>query len=307
MEPRCNLIVDSCCDLPPDVVAREGVYLLEFPYFDSVGEHSDDLFATSSAKEFFDGMRKGEEPHTAQLSMAALTEAYKWAHEQGKPAVYLCFSSGLSGTYDTACMVLEQMKKENPSLDITVVDTRLASTAEALFVYEALRQRDRGLTAEELADWADESRNFIRCEFMVEDLEALRRGGRIPASVAFAGAKLDVKPLLTIDIDGTLNLVGIARGRKKGMRAMIDFYEKTRVDQYPNIVATGNADCEKDAKRFGDMIRDADESAVILETSIGPVIGSHVGPEMLSIVFWGKDQREEISVADRIANKIKRK
>lgn len=204
-------------------------------------------------------------------------------------------------------MVLEQLKEEDPELDVTVVDTRLASTAEALFVYEALRQRERGLTAEELADWARESRNYIRCEFMVEDLEALRRGGRIPATVAFAGAKLDVKPILTIENDGTLGLVGIARGRKKGMKTMIEFYEKTRVDQHPNIVVTGNADCEKDAKRFADMIRDNDESAMILETSIGPVIGSHVGPDMLSIVFWGKDQREEISMADRIANKIKRK
>lgn len=307
MEPQCNLIIDSCCDLPSDVVARDGVYLLEFPYFDSQGEHSDDLFVTSSAKDFFDGMRKGEEPHTAQLSMSALTQAFKWAREQGKPAVYFCFSSGLSGTYDTACMILEQLKEEDPELDVTVVDTRLASTAEALFVYEALRQRERGLTAEELADWARESRNYIRCEFMVEDLEALRRGGRIPATVAFAGAKLDVKPILTIENDGTLGLVSIARGRKKGMKTMIEFYEKTRVDQHPNIVVTGNADCEKDAKRFADMIRDNDESTMILETSIGPVIGSHVGPDMLSIVFWGKDQREEISMADRIANKIKRK
>lgn len=83
------------------------------------------------------------------------------------------------------------------------------------------------MTAEELADWARESRNYIRCEFMVEDLEALRRGGRIPATVAFAGAKLDVKPILTIENDGTLGLVGIARGRKKGMKTMIEFYEKT--------------------------------------------------------------------------------
>ena len=112
---------------------------------------------------------------------------------------------------------------------------------------------------------------------------------------------------MTIENDGTLGLVGIARGRKKGMKTMIEFYEKTRVDQHPNIVVTGNADCEKDAKRFADMIRDNDESAMILETSIGPVVGSHVGPDMLSIVFWGKDQREEISMADRIANKIKRK
>ena len=202
MDIQCNLIIDSCCDLPHEVVDREGVYLLKFPYIDGEGEHLDDLFSTRTAHDFYEAMRNGSEPHTAQIPMTALREAFEWAHEQGKPAVYLGFSSGLSGTFDTACLYLEQVKQEIPDLDVRMVDTQVASIAEGFLVYEAMRQRERGLTADEMVAWAAEAHFFVDRQFMVDDLDALRRGGRIPASVAYAGSKLDVKPLLGITADG---------------------------------------------------------------------------------------------------------
>ena len=125
------------------------------------------------------------------------------------PTVYLSFSSGLSGSFDAAVLVHGQIMAEHPDAELYLVDTHLASVAEGLLVHEALRQRDKGLTARERAE---EARYFVDAEFMVEDLEALRRGGRIPGSVAYAGSKLDVKPMLTIAPDGKLSLAGVARG-----------------------------------------------------------------------------------------------
>lgn len=306
METKCNLIIDSCCDLPHEVIERDDVYLLEFPYLDSTGEHSDDLYQTRTAHDFYESMRNGEEPHTAQIPIPSLRAAFTWAHEQGKPAVYLAFTSGLSGTYDTTALLLEQMRDEIPDLDVHLIDTKLASIAEAFIVYEALRQLDRGLTAEELVAWVTEARHFVDEQFMVEDLESLRRGGRIPSSVAFAGSKLDVKPLLTIDDDGKLALAGVARGRKKGIKALVDYYLKRRDSDAPGqTVVVGNADCPKDAARLVEYITKLDDSVMFLECEIGPVIGSHVGPGMLALVFWGQDSREDLSMADRIANKVR--
>lgn len=308
MAAQCNLIIDSCCDLPREVVDREGVYLLKFPYFDSQGEHLDDLYKRRTAKEFYDSMRNGEEPHTAQIPMPSLQAAFTWAHEQGKPAVYLSFASALSGTFETACMLLDQMKEETPDLDIRPVDTKLASIAEALLVYEAMRQREKGMSADELVAWAEEARYFVDEQFMVDDLEALRRGGRIPSSVAFAGSKLDVKPLLSIDSEGKLALTGVARGRKKGVKALLEYYQKRRSSTAPGQnVVVGNADCPKDAARLVELLQKEDDSVMCLESSIGPVIGSHVGPGMIAIVFWGQDSREDLSMADRIANKVRGK
>lgn len=306
MDIQCNLIIDSCCDLPHEVVDREGVYLLKFPYIDGEGEHLDDLFSTRTAHDFYEAMRNGSEPHTAQIPMTALREAFEWAHEQGKPAVYLGFSSGLSGTFDTACLYLEQVKQEIPDLDVRMVDTQVASIAEGFLVYEAMRQRERGLTADEMVAWAEEAHFFVDRQFMVDDLDALRRGGRIPASVAYAGSKLDVKPLLGIAADGKLAVTGVARGRKKGIKALYEYYLKRRSSDAPGQnVVIGNADCPKDAERLMNLLSKEDDSLMFLETNIGPVIGSHVGPGMIAIVFWGQDARNDISMADRIANKVR--
>lgn len=298
------MIIDSCCDLPYSAVNREGVYLVEFPYLFGDDEHLDDLYRTATAHDFFERMRKGDQPTTAQVSIPAYMAAFEWAAAQGKPCVFLSFSSGLSGSYSTACLLADQVREAHPGFELHIVDTKLASVAEALLVYEALNQRDKGLSASELAQWAQEARYFVNAMFMVDDLESLRRGGRIPDMVASAGSKLDVKPMLSIDLDGKLSLKGVARGRKKGIKQLAEYYAQ-RVDREMPMqcAVVGNADCPKDAAKLMDAIG-ADE-ALFLDCSIGPVIGSHVGPDMIAVVFWGKDRREDLSVADRIAKRVK--
>lgn len=302
---QCELILDSCCDLPADLLDREGIRLLKFPYVLEGGTFEDDLFQTTSAHDFYEGMRKGAEPTTSQLTVPVLTEMFTAAAERGVPTVYLSFTAALSGSYDVALMVRDQVLAEHPGFELHVIDTHLASVAEGLLVAEAINQWSKGMTASELADWALEARNFVNEEFMVEDLDTLRRGGRIPATVAVAGAALDVKPLLNIALDGSLNLVGVARGRKKGIKQLAAYYEKNVSDDMPKYVVIGNADCPKDAERLKDALLKVDDEIIFIEGSIGPVIGSHVGPGMLAVVFWGKDKRENLSMVDRIAKRVK--
>lgn len=304
--PLCNLIIDSCCDLPFEVVDREGIDLIEFPFIMSDGEHYDDLYRSMSAVDFYNAMRNGEEPTTAQISVPAFKETFQRALDSGVPTVYLSFASGLSGSYDVAELVLSQIKRENPDAELYIVDSYLASVAEALFVYEAIRQRDKGLSAQELIKWAEEARYFVDAEFMVDDLESLSRGGRIPASLAYAGSKLDVKPLLTINTEGKLEPAGVARGRKKGIKQLAEYYQKRVADTGTGqCVVIGHSDCPKDVERLKEALTKIDENILFLESYIGPVIGSHVGPDMIAVVFWGGDKREKLSVADRIAQKVK--
>ena len=114
------------------------------------------------------------------------------------------------------------------------------------------------------------------------------------------------KPLLTIGPDGKLSLSGVARGRKKGLKQLAEYFAKRVDDDGPiKYVVIGNADCPKDAERLKDALSKIDDSILFLESSIGPVIGSHVGPGMIAVVFWGDDKREQLSVADRIARRVK--
>ena len=303
---QCNMIIDSCCDLPASVVDVPGVELIQFPYLVDGEERLDDLYASTSCHDFFEAMRKGAAPSTAQLPISSLTDAFTRAIESGVPTVYLSFTSGLSGSFDTAQLIRDQLVAENPGAELYVVDTKLASIAEGLLVYEAIRQRARGLNAQELVAWAQEARYFVNEQFMVEDLESLRRGGRIPASVAFAGSKLDVKPMLDISLDGRLSLTGVARGRKKGIRQLAEYYKRHVGEPGSGgKIVIGSADCPKDVERLKAELYKIDESVLFLETNIGPVIGSHVGPGMIALAFMGIDSREDLSVSDRIAKRVR--
>ncbi len=181
----------------------------------------------------------------------------------------------------------------------------IGSTPEGLLVLEALRQRESGLTAEEMVAWAEEARYFVQTLFMVDDLDALHRGGRIPASVAFAGSKLDLKPLLNFDTNGKLSLAGASHGRKKGLKQLASFYEKAHAEN-SNFALIGHADSEKDADRVCELLAKQDESITVIKHNIGATIGSHVGAGMVSISFWGTDRREALSVADKIARKVRK-
>lgn len=306
MPRKCNLIIDSCCDLPFDAVNREGVYLICFPYFFDTDEHSDDMWSESNPRDFYGRMRKGEQPTTAQASIPTLHEVFERAAQDGLPCVYLSFTSGLSASFDQAILAAEAIKEEYPGFDLRIVDTYCASIAEGVLVFEALNQQDRGLTVDEMEAWAKEARYFVNVYFMVEDLETLHRGGRIPSSVAVVGDKLDVKPIITIAADGTLGVKGVARGRKKGIRQLVQLF-KDRVDaSAASFVCVGNADCERDMKRMEEvLVKETGMQPMFVERSIGPVIGSHVGPGMLAIAYWGTDRRNDISLSDRIARKVK--
>jgi DegV family protein with EDD domain len=310
MTACCNLIIDSCCDLPYEVVDHPGIELLKFPYRADGKEFYDDLYQSQTPHIFFDEMRHEKDdteyPTTAQMPATVLKETFERAAQSGIPTVYLSFSSALSGSFDAACLIKDEVCGRYPDAELYLVDTKLASIAEGLLVFEAIRQRDSGMSASEMVTWAEEARYFVNAQFMVDDLDALRRGGRIPAGVAMAGAKLDVKPLLGIDLSGKLSLTGVARGRKKGIRQLSEYYSKRiDCDKLGNQVVIAGSDCPKDMSRFKDFLSKTDDSLLLLESSIGPVIGSHVGPDMVAIVFWGPDRRKDISVSDRIANHVR--
>ena len=292
MNAKCNLIVDSCCDLPPNIVNRPGVELVRFPFVNEEGEHLDDLWQSADMEAFYGRMRKGSSPTTSHATASELRRVFEHAIECGTPTVYLSFSSGLSSHFEHARAVLEEVLSEHPGADLRMVDTRLASTGEAQLVYEAIRKRDEGLTADEMEEWVKEARFFVNVYFMVDDLDALRRGGRIPKVVAFAGSKLSVKPLLTIAADGNLAMAGAARGRKKGLRALAEKFAEDADPVAPSVACLGHASCGDDMHKLEKMLSGDGNTLKCIRQPIGPVIGSHVGPGMVSIAFWGRDRRE---------------
>ena len=301
---KCKLIIDSCCDLPVDLVESYDVELLSFTYCMNDGDHLDDLWTSMTPHEFYERMRKGEQPSTSQVPFGTLYDLLRKAAEEGTPTVYICFTACLSGTYASAVSVWNDMKADYPDFEIHIVDSKLPSAAEGLLVMEAVRQCDRGLTAAELADWVREARYYVQGFFTLAGFETLARGGRIPDMAAIAGAKLDIKPILSFDADGCLTFFGAARGRKKSIKQLLQIFEDRVEDDSPGTVIVASADAGKEQTAVAEQLLKSSHELSVWQTSIGPVIGSHVGPDMLAIVFWGSDRRKNMSLTDRIAKAV---
>ena len=293
---QCRVIVDSCADFAPEVARALGVEVIHFPFVMEDGEHADDLWHSMT---------------TSAVTPGHYLEAFERCAASGVPAVYLAFTRGLSSSVDAARQAAEMVREAHPGYEIYVVDNLCPSAAAELLAIEAVRQVGNGLTAAELVEWVEEARYYIQGYFTLDSFDALARGGRIPPAAAQVGGKLDIKPELSYDINGALTLRGMCRGRKKALRAILADFKENYIgtDGVVTHMPIGivDADAEKDARWLEDQLRKEPgcQDIPIIHSSVSPVIGAHVGPGMVAVVFWGKDRREALSFTDRIARRVR--
>lgn len=306
-----KIIVDSCGDFAPGVVEALGVEVVNFTYVMGGEEHVDDLWKSISPKEFYDRMRAGEQATTSAVTPGHYLEVFERAAEEGTPTVYLAFTRGLSSSVEAARQAADMVRESHPGFEIYVVDNLCPSAAAELLALEAVGQAAKGLSAKELVAWVEEARYYVHGYFTLDSFDALARGGRIPPAAAQVGGKLDIKPELSYDTNGALTLRGMCRGRKKALRAILSDFRENYLgaeggdDTLP--IAIVSADAEKDARWLADQVRKEPGCAdvPIIYSSVGPVIGAHVGPGMVALLFWGKDRRESLSFTDRIARRVR--
>lgn len=284
-QPRVRLITDSCCDVSPEVLAALDVEVLPFP-FELEGEPYLDDGVSLAATDLYAAMRGGASPTTAQVRIADYQRAFESAATAAEPTVFLSFSSALSGTYETALTVRDRTLEQHPGAEIHVVDSRRASIAQGLLVLEAAARRDQGLSATELVEWVESVRDRVRGYFTLESLEHLRRGGRISDAVAFAGAMLDVRPVLRFSDVGGLVIDRPVRGRKKSLRALVDLWA---AEGDGRTLVIGHADSLDDADSLETILLEALPAEKVVRLNVGPVIGSHTGPGMVAVSFMVRE------------------
>ena len=305
----CRIIVDSSGDFAPEVVHRLGVEFIPFTYVTPEGEVEDDLWENIGPHEFYETLRKNPELHysTCAITPGRYLEIFEKAAQEGLPTIYLCLTAGLSSSIHNARQAAEMVRENHPGFELYVVDTRCDSAAAELLAIEVTRQATRGLTARELYEWAREARYFIHGYFTLDGFSALAAGGRIPPAAATVGGKLDIKPELSYDTNGALSLCGMCRGRKKALRAILqDFRDNYGHD--PSLpLAIVSADAEKDANWLEKEVRKQEgcSQVTIIRSQVSPILGSHVGPGMVALVFWGTDRREKLSFTDKLARKVR--
>ncbi|HEY5548832.1 MAG TPA: DegV family protein [Coriobacteriia bacterium] len=288
--PAPLLITDSSCDLPTEVLDGLGVEVLHLGF--SIGDehHVDDLGASMSHASFYDLMRGDAAPTTSAIPIGDYVAAFERAGAAGRPVLLLGLSSALSSSYEAALAARDMVIAKRPHSDIRIVDSLNASLALGLLVYLAAGRIAAGADIDALEGWVLEARTGVNGYFTLESLEHLRRGGRISDVAAFAGTMLDVRPVLRIDAHGQLVFAGQARGRRKSMKALVDVIEQRVIAPEGQTIFVAHGDAGADAELLEAMVRERVPFADVVLAEIGPVIGSHVGPGMLAVVFVGRDR-----------------
>ena len=240
-----------------------------------------------SADEFYKLQRAGSYAKTASINPFTYYEAFSSYLKKGIDVIYLCFSSGLSGTIVNAKLSMENLKEEYPERKILCVDTLCASVGEAFLVREAARKQSEGLSIEELYEWVLEYRLRVCHWFTVDTFEHLYRGGRVSATAAAAGTVLQIKPLLHVDEKGKLVVAEKPRGRKRATALQLSKLEQGRTPELGQLIIIGHGDCPYEALNLKNEIEACYPDSEIIITDIGPVVGTHTGPGMLAVIFWG--------------------
>ena len=281
------IFTDSCCDVSPEILAQWDVTYADMT-FTFVGEDKEYISTDISNKEFYDRMKRGAVAKTAAINAAAFTDAFEPILKEGKDILYVAFSSGLSTTVNSAYMAVTDLKEQYPDRKIIVVDTLAASAGGGLMVYMAVNKKRSGASLEENAQYIESLVPNHCIWFTVDDLEYLKRGGRVSPLVALAGSVLGIKPILQMDDEGHLIKVSTARGRKNAIEALAAKYAELSFEEKNTPIFISHAECEDEAKRLADILKERHNADVTMITEIGPVIGSHAGPGTIAMFFIGK-------------------
>ena len=239
---------------------------------------------------FYEALRQGEEATTAAVNVGQYTEALEPLLQAGKDVLILAFSSGLSATYNSSRLAVEELREKYPERKLYTVDTLCASLGQGLLVWYAAKARERGGTIEEVRDWVEDRKLSLCHQFTVDDLHFLKRGGRISAATALVGSVLQVKPVLHVDNEGHLVNIGKVRGRQAALKALVDRMEATAIDSGSLTVFISHGDCLEDAQTVAGMVKKRFGVQNICINYVGPVIGAHSGPGTVALFYIGTNR-----------------
>ncbi|MBE6959340.1 MAG: DegV family protein [Ruminococcaceae bacterium] len=281
-----QIITDSGCDLPQSMISNFDIrvqpLLVNFR-----GETLNDS-VDAGIREFYAGLRAGDVATTSAINPEGWKDAIEPSLKEGKDALVITFSSGLSTTYQSAVIAADELQETYPQRKIRVVDSLAASLGQGLLMHYVCAKRDAGMELDALAAWVEENRLKLCHWFTVDDLMFLKRGGRVSAATALVGTMLQIKPVLHVDEEGHLISMAKSRGRKASILALAAKLKEAGMQNDVAYICHG--DCLEDAEYLAKYLK---ENCGVKEVFIGytgAVIGSHSGPGTLALFYLGNNR-----------------
>lgn len=282
------ITTDNNSDLPMTYLKEHDVGLMSLSY--TVDGQTYDAHHPMPDVDFYARMRAGAMPTTAQVNPEEARRVLEQALGTHDCVLHIAFSSGLSGSYQSARIAAMELQEQYPDKQIVVVDSLAASLGQGLLVHIAVQMRDAGQSFQQTVDWCMENRLHVVHLFTVDDLFHLYRGGRVSKATAIVGSMLNMKPVLHVDDEGKLVAVGKMRGRK---RALDDLVKRMgeQIGGYENkTFFISHGDCLADAEYVRDQVKEKFGISDCLINFVGPSIGAHSGPGTIALFFLGKQR-----------------
>lgn len=286
-----RIVTDSTTDLTPELIQELDVQVIPLCYImEGKTYHNIPGGGEMTDREFYAKLRAGSMSTTTQVNSEEFLRVFTPLLEAGQDVLYVGFSSGLSGTYQSAALAREELKQRFPGRRLEVFDSRCASMGEGLLVYHAAKLQQAGKSLDEVLSWLKENVLNLCHWFTVDDLNHLKRGGRVSTATALVGTMLGIKPVLHVDNEGHLIPVSKVRGRKQSLDALVRRMEDTALDPAGQMVFISHGDCLEDARYVERQIREKLGVRQVELGFIGPVIGAHSGPGTVALFFLGKER-----------------
>lgn len=283
-----KIVTDSTSDLPQEWLAENDVTVLGLTInldgttYETVGSNR------LTSAELLKKMEAGGQPTTSQVNVGQFEEVFEEAAKAGQDVLYLAFSSALSGTYQSGTIARDMVLDAYPNAVIEIVDTKAAAIGEGYLVMQAAQARAAGKSLAETKALIEDLVPRLRTYLLVDDLNHLVRGGRLSKAAALIGGLVNIKPLLSLNAEGKLEAVAKLRGRKKGVREMLD-RTLTDLDHSTVMVAyTGDLAAAQDIQS---TLLENDQVTDVILTELGPIIATHTGTGSLAILSISTEKR----------------
>ena len=283
------VMTDTSGNLPPQYLMDYSLKIIPFSYFIDGKEYNSVKDPDFDAEDYYARIKKGMKVTTSQIPPQQYADFFEPALRDGKDVIFICMSSGISGSCNSAKIAARMMMEAYPGRIAEVIDTRGASLGEGIIALYADRLRRLGYSTEdaikELSDHVERMFNV----FTVDDLMHLRRGGRLSNLSAVVGTVLQIKPLLKGNEEGKIVAFTKVRGRKRSIETLAEYYDKLVVEPEKQIVGIAQAACSEDAAYLASLLRKNHPPKEILTVEYEPVTGSHVGPGALALFFESRE------------------
>ncbi len=287
----------SCCstvDLTKEHLEKLNISYTYFHFNLDGTEYPDDLGQSVPFDEFYKKLRNGSDSKTSQISVGEYEDYFKSLLDTGKDVIHVSLSTGVSGSYRSACTAADMIRADYPDQKLYVIDSFAASSGYGLLMDAAAEKRDEGYTVDELYKWIEDNKLRLHHWFFSSDLTFFIKGGRVSKVSGMIGGVFEICPLLNVSNEGRLIPRSKVRTKK---RVIVEIVNRMKQfadgrEKYNGKVFMSHSDCLDDANAVADLVREnfADIDGDILINSIGTVIGSHAGPGTVALFFWGDER-----------------